>query len=125
MTDEQRTPPTPDPPAPAITTSPTPPASELRDRAKELDVDGRSKMDRDELVAAIAAAEVAKAAREEEEARERTGTPKTAFADATAALFNDADVERPATPEETGRPELLEVAQERAARRASRSRTRN
>lgn len=69
------------------TTEPT--LEQLRKRAGELGVEGRSKMDREELVPAIAAAEAS-----------------------AAATGGD-----PGTPEQTGRPELRELAEGRAANR--------
>lgn len=59
--------------------------AELRAEAADLGIEGRSKMDRDELVGAIASA--------------------------------NANVVPPGTPEETGRPELVELAEARAANR--------
>lgn len=73
------------------TTGPT--KAELLERARALEVDGRSKMDVDELAAAIA--------------------------DAEAARQGDL---QPGTPDEVGRPELVHVAQTRAANRKARRR---
>lgn len=71
-------------------TTPTEPTLEqLRKRAGELDVQGRSKMDAGELAAAIAAAE--------DDARRTGGDP--------------------APPEIVGRPPLVELAEQRAANR--------
>jgi len=93
-----------DPPA----ETPKPPTVEaLRDRANALGIKGRSSMNREELVSAIAEAEAAQ-------------DPRTAFVGVMGALFHDADSQRPSTPEETGRPPLRQIAEERAAKRADR-----
>lgn len=68
---------------------------DLRKRASELDIPGRSKMDAEELAAAIATAE------------DR----------GPMAADVDDDVIAPGTPEEVGRPEAIDVAEKRAANR--------
>lgn len=86
--------------------APEPSLEELQARAKALDVEGRSSMDRDELVAAIATTE----------ANLPPATPGQASAGGVTANAEHGDELQPGTPEEVGRPDLLEVAQERGQR---------
>lgn len=82
------------------------PLEALQARAAALDVDGRSSMDADELVAAIAAAEANLPPR----------TPGQVSAAGVSANTRLGEDPPPGTPEEVGRPDLLEVALERGKR---------
>lgn len=103
---------------------PEPTLTELRDRARELKIDGRTQMDRDELVAAIDQAEA--------NAGDTAGgtnpagvtqrpTARTDAQSSTAGLVASGDTApAPGTAEEVGRPDLTDVAAERAATRKPR-----
>lgn len=75
-----------------------PTLEQLRDRARELDVKGRSKLSREDLEAAIVKAE----------------------AEASSSAAGAVPEDEPLTPEQTGRPPLAEVAEQRAANRKPR-----
>lgn len=75
------------------------PKGELDTMARTLDVKGRSSMDAPALAQAIADAERSIAEREDAERRAAAGELE------------------PGTPEEVGRPDLIQVAEERAAAR--------
>lgn len=96
------------PPAPPAPPEP-PTKAELLDRARELEVPGRSSMSADELAAAIADSEA-----------ETRPTIDVVHLDGSTETVPDP-LAPPApehgTPEEVGRPPLVEVAEARAARR--------
>lgn len=84
----------------------------LQERAAELGVEGRSSMTKDELVAAIASAETAAAGHIPASPPEDSTAPSSA-PPAEPAL----DPREPSPADVVGRPELVDVAQERAANR--------
>lgn len=84
---------------------------QLLERARELDVAGRSSMNRDELAAAVAAAEALVGPGSTTPAG---ADPATAGQVSTAGLVAVQDDPEPATPEQTGRPSLLDLAIARA-----------
>jgi hypothetical protein len=75
-----------------------PTVDELRERAAELDVAGRSRMNREQLVEAIAAAE-------------------TAAGESQIAADTSSESPPAPTPDEVGRPPLADVAADRARKR--------
>lgn len=93
-------------------------AASLQDRAGELNIAGRGSMNKAALAHAIAEAEAAGAIDHGPTPPEAGQTgPSEPPAPTTAAPADD-DVQ-PGTPEEVGRPELLEVAEAQAAHRAA------
>lgn len=89
------------------------PKTKLAELASELDVDGRSKLDHDDLAQAVLKAEGAKAVNDAAAAeRERVTAALEAAPPTSAELELEAG-----TPDEVGRDDLITVAQERAASR--------
>jgi hypothetical protein len=82
-----------------------PTLDELQKQARDLQIAGRSSMSRDELVTAIANA---------------TGVQTAGQTSAAAVAAADETAPKPGTPDEVGRPELLDVAAKRAADRKPR-----
>jgi hypothetical protein len=80
-----------------------PTLKQLRERAADLEIEGRSGMDRDELAQAIRAAELA-----------QPGGDSVAV-----ATTDDAAAPPAPNPDEVGRPALADVATQRAERRAT------
>lgn len=95
----------------AASTASAPSKEDLLERARELDVKGRTKMDADELAAAIADAEAAAGARPTIDVVHLDGTSETVV-DPLAPPAPEHG-----TPEEVGRPPLVDVAEARAAKR--------
>jgi hypothetical protein len=93
-----------------------PTLEELRARASELDIPGRSKMGREDLTAAIAEAEAAGG----DDGGTQPGAQDAPVTDAqtsTAGIAAAGQTLTPGTPEEVGRDDLVELAQARAANR--------
>lgn len=105
---------------------------DLRERASALDIDGRSSMNKTELEQAIARAVAAKAAadaakQEEDAARrlvdERAGLEGDELLAAVEAdrLTGQPEL-KPSTPEQVGRPEAVDAAEQNAADREKHTR---
>lgn len=93
-----------------------PTLKDLRERAGELEIEGRSSMDREALEAAIAKAE-----RNAQSGVTHRPTQRTDAQTSTAGLAASGDpAPEPGTEEEVGRPVLSSVAEDRAANRKPR-----
>jgi hypothetical protein len=92
-----------------MTDQSTPTLEALQERARELNIRGRTTMSRDDLVAHIAAAEGHIAA-----------TPAPDAPDSAPPAEPALDPTEPTPPDVVGRPPLVDVAQERAATRTTR-----
>lgn len=88
----------------------------LRERAAELKIEGRSRMARPELVTAIAAAEAAQDVNAQAAAQATPQAQENTAAIAAAAVAGELE---PTPDELVGRPPLLDLAEQRAARRAT------
>lgn len=97
------------------TTEPT--LEQLRKRAAELDVEGRSSMNKDQLTAAIADAERAAELAAAEEAKAAEADKRRREAAAKGLVPGITADPEPSPPAVTGRPPLSELAAERAANR--------
>jgi hypothetical protein len=104
-----------------MTDQSTPTVAQLRERAAELDIEGRSSMDRAALVQAIGEAELSDAQRvEAEEAARAEQAAKDAAAAAaspspspTVPAPSSSDDDQPKPMIDTGRGPLSQVARER------------
>lgn len=86
---------------------------QLRDRARELEIAGRSSMNAEQLAAAIDLAEGTAPAEEPATDAQASGAAIAAAPDVDAT----EPVLEPSTPQQVGRPDLLALAERRAANR--------
>lgn len=102
-----------------MTDEPQPTLAELQERARELNITGRSTMNSEELATAIAGAETALAAQQAEEAAKAAEEE----AERQAAIAALADNDRPMTEDERrAATAAVQTAQERAKVRSNRVR---